>query len=187
MSPKTQGHFLFRKYQYSSTPVWLTAIGPPLIFKPSPRKGVSSPFLQGLRAHEITIAPLALSYICLSSLIIPHVPGWRASSKMNNCHPHPNYAWKLCGTMLVTKYQKSWLSNRFSPPFSYQLNMITLHQTKLIPLSYLCGYAQSAWQHLSACGNPWWNIREQEVSKKDDCCQFLKRAMFRIPQTREIY
>jgi hypothetical protein len=58
-SPTTQGHFLFRRYQHLSTPVWLTTFGLLLIFEPLPRKGVTSPFLWHLHACEITIAPIS--------------------------------------------------------------------------------------------------------------------------------
>ena len=82
------------------------------------------------------------------------------SSEMNNHCLHPNYAWKLCRTILVTKSQKSWLSNWFSPP-SNQRNMITLHWTKLVLLSLLtwpCSISMTTFKCVQQSMVKYWEV-----------------------------
>jgi hypothetical protein len=44
MNPTTQGHLLFRRYQHSSTPVWLTAIWSPVDLQASVATAIAGVF-----------------------------------------------------------------------------------------------------------------------------------------------
>src|ERR1700729_3954012 len=134
VSPTTQGHLLFRRYQYSSTPVWLTAIGLLLIFKPLSRKGVIFPLLRHLCARKITIASIVVILPLSLQSHRASCPKLANPLKMN-LRQLLSYVWILCETTARDYSRKCSLSNRFLRLSTSQLYTRTCSRARSMPQS----------------------------------------------------
>ena len=175
-SPKTQGHFLFRKYQYSSTPVWLTAISLPLIFKPSLRKGVSSPSSCSQDHNHTDSFVLHLSQQSYYTSC-PRMAS--LSSEMNNCHPHPNHAWKLCD-LKSHGYQID--HHIFFESAEYHHTLSDKIDTTITTYVAMLNQHNNTQVCVAIHGKILGSIREWEVSKEEDHHQFSKRLHSTSPK-----